>query len=184
MNETITSILTRRSVRKFKEEQISCRQLETLLECAVYAPSAMGLQPWHFTAILNGDTIDEMVEGARSVMRAAGGDMAARADDPSFHNFYHAPAVIVISGAPGAYSQVDCAMAAQNIALAAQSMGLATCIIGSCNIFLHEPQAAEYLEKIGVPQGYTPVISLAIGYADEQPGERAPRRDGLCNVVE
>jgi nitroreductase len=46
MNDVIRTILTRRSVRDFKDRQIKEKDLETILECASYAPSAMSAQNW------------------------------------------------------------------------------------------------------------------------------------------
>ena len=52
-NAVIENILTRRSVRAFQEKPIAREAIETLLQCATHAPSAMNRQTWHFSAVLN-----------------------------------------------------------------------------------------------------------------------------------
>ena len=62
MNEILKTIKSRRSVRAYTEQQISQEDLSTILEAATYAPSGMGLQTWHFTAIQNGAVLEELNE--------------------------------------------------------------------------------------------------------------------------
>ena len=61
MNEVIQNILTRRSVRVFKEEQISDSNLNIILEGAKFAPSGLSSQSWHFTAVQNKEKIENLV---------------------------------------------------------------------------------------------------------------------------
>lgn len=53
MNETIQTLLTRRSVRKYQNIQIKENDLNLILKAGCYAPTGMGDQPWHFVAIQN-----------------------------------------------------------------------------------------------------------------------------------
>ena len=53
MNDVLQNILTRRSVTKFKEEQIKDEELELILKAGVYAPSGMNKQTWQFTVVQN-----------------------------------------------------------------------------------------------------------------------------------
>ena len=65
MNETLTSIKNRRSIRKFKPEQIGEKELEAIMEAAIYAPSAMNQQKWHFTVIQNPEILAKLVKTTR-----------------------------------------------------------------------------------------------------------------------
>ena len=61
-------------------------------------------------------------------------------DDPNFHIFYHAPVMILISAnAEGPWIVEDCALAAENLMLAAHAIGLGTCWIGFAQGFLNTP---------------------------------------------
>lgn len=57
MNETIQTILTRRSIRSFKEQPIAKEDLDLMIQAALHAPSGMGLQTWQFTVITNPEKI-------------------------------------------------------------------------------------------------------------------------------
>jgi len=67
-NETIQSILTRRSIKIYKEDQVPEEELLTILEAAKFAPSGMGLQEWHFTAVQNIDELRALNEAAKQVL--------------------------------------------------------------------------------------------------------------------
>ena len=71
MNETIKSILSRRSIRAFSNQEIDREIVQTLLDCALAAPSGMNQQTWQFTAIVNQEKI---LKFARTVGKALGRD--------------------------------------------------------------------------------------------------------------
>ncbi len=60
MNQVLETIKNRRSVRKFKKEQLKDSEIEAILEAAIYAPTALNEQPWHFTVIQNKELLDEI----------------------------------------------------------------------------------------------------------------------------
>lgn len=60
--ETFQAIINRRSIRKYKSEKIEEEKIQSLLRAAMYAPSAMNLQPWHFIVINSLDVINETVK--------------------------------------------------------------------------------------------------------------------------
>ncbi len=66
MNETIENLKTRRSIRKFKDEQITDDELKTILEAGTYAPTGRGLQSPKIVVIQNPDTIREFSDWNRS----------------------------------------------------------------------------------------------------------------------
>ena len=59
-NETVDNILTRRTIREYTPEQITDEQLETLLECAMWAPSGRNGQPCHVRVVQSKEMLDEM----------------------------------------------------------------------------------------------------------------------------
>ncbi|WP_347460467.1 nitroreductase family protein [Clostridium sp. DMHC 10] len=67
MNEIIKAILSRRSIRKFKSEQISDDELNSILEAGKFAPSAMNQQSWHFTVIQNKEIIAKVNELCKKI---------------------------------------------------------------------------------------------------------------------
>ena len=66
MNKTIEDLKTRRSIRKFKNEQISDEDLKTILEAGTYAPTGRGLQSPKIVVVQNPETIKEFSAWNRS----------------------------------------------------------------------------------------------------------------------
>ena len=179
MNETIQTILSRRSVRSYEKRPVESEKITTIMECAQYAPSARNLQPWHFTVITNRALLDKISAANKKVMLASPDEMPRKmAADPNFDSFRGAPMAVIASGRSDAeYAMADCANAIENMALAACSLGLGSCYLGSFKICLESPAGAELLNELQIPDGYKPILALAIGYSSESLGERAARRE-------
>ena len=101
MNEILKTIKSRRSVRAYTEQQISQEDLTAILEAATYAPSGMGLQTWHFTAIQNDAVLEELNEKIKGAF--------AKSDEPRLQErghsrtyccYYHAPTLVIVSNEP------------------------------------------------------------------------------------
>ena len=126
----LQNILTRRSVRKYQQKPIPHDVLEKILEAGFWAPSASNRQTWHFTVMTNKDTIDKWNEAGKQWMAHCGRESQQRIGrDPERHVFFHAPCVLLVSYKkdPSWHSnwgEVDTALAAENIMLAAHAMGL------------------------------------------------------------
>ena len=88
-------------------------------------------------------------------------------NDPKFHIFYHAPVSVVIAAAePTDWAVEDCALAAENLMLAAYARGLGTCWVGFAQHWLATPDGKAAL---GVPPTYAPIAPIAIGHPRRQP---------------
>lgn len=186
MNETIQTILNRRSTRAFKPDMPSNEALEQILTCGLYAPSAMNTQNWHFSVVKNAEWIARANRAVREVLpEPAKERMTARNHgNPDFSLFYFAPVVIFVSAVAGdGGSAVNCALATQNICLAAESLGLGTCIIGMAAMLTDLPVGPAYLKEIKIPEGYRPLHAISLGYKDmEMP---APARvPGKVEIIE
>lgn len=181
MNETITSILGRRSIRKYKDTPVSMADLEQIVQCGQYAATGMGRQPWHFTIVTSREFMDMITETNRAAMEnfpiESVRDMAKA---PDFDSWRGAPCAIVVCG--DADGMGDCAGAAQNMAVAAYSLGLGSCILGSFKICMETGERPDLVAKFGAPEGYVPYFALAVGYADEAP-VAAPRKEGSVSYI-
>ena len=96
MNETIQTLLTRRSIRKYKPEQFPDDVMRQIIEAGLYAPSAMGCQPCHLVVVRGHDKITKV---DREVKAAT-----ARMSDNPYKEFvggssytinYHAPTFVM-----------------------------------------------------------------------------------------
>jgi len=164
----------RRSIREFTAQQVNRDTLQSLVDAAIQAPSAMNEQPWRFTIVTDRARLDRIAHSAKSFMRmiiAADPDSApasALLHNEDFKIFYNAPALIVISApAQKHWTTENCALAAQNLMLAAHAEGLGSCWIGFAQSWLGTPEGKRALE---LPEEFTPVAPIIVGY----PKSRVP----------
>jgi len=173
------AILARRSVRAYGPQALERATIQTLLEAVVRAPTAMHEEPWAFAVVQDKQVLEKLsdrakpifVEEARRRQAQSGGHSFEIFSRPDFNIFYDAGTLIVICAKPlGPFVSADCWLGAENLMLAACSMGLGTCVIGSALTALNIPEvktqlgiAAEFSAVapiiVGVPQGATAATS-------------------------
>ncbi len=185
LNDVLTLIRNRRSVRNFKKERINDEELKAVLDAGLYAPSARNEQPWHFTVLQNRTILDGMAAIAREAFKNTEIEfIQALLKDEKFDFFYHASTVIIISGDKNAMSpHASCAAAAENILLAAESIGLGACWMNMPVRMINSESGSHYKKELGIPDDFIPLYSIAIGYKEGVPGEAAPRRKNSINYV-
>lgn len=185
MNETIRTILSRRSVRSYLSEQIKADELDLVLKAGLYAPSAHNQQPWHFTVIQDKAAIDNLNQASKEAMMEFNDEhLAELAQDESFHLFYHSPTVIVVSGEKTAIaSRVDCAAATQNMLVAAESLNIGTCWIGLVYPLFVSERAGEFAKLFEIPENYELYYAVALGYKTSENEPAPPRRENTVNYI-
>ena len=186
MNEIIENLLTRRSTRAYKEEQIKDSDLELILEAAKFAPSGMNSQTWHFTVVQNKEKLQELNKVVKEALaNSAEENFRKIGNNPNFHFFYNAPTFIIVSNAKNSpIAGPDSAVALQNIFLAANSLNISSCwihmLVSVCNV----PEVRSLLTELGVPENNDIYGSAAIGYSAADNAPKAPeRKAGTVNIV-
>ncbi|MGB9683590.1 MAG: nitroreductase family protein [Candidatus Bathyarchaeales archaeon] len=184
MNETIEVIKRRRSIRRFKPEQIRDSDLQEILECALLAPNARNQQKWHFTVIQNEEVLNKMASIMKENMLNSGSfARSAKNSIPEFNPFGNAPTVVLITADKTTrFAEIDCALAAENILIAAESLGLGSYIMTSTEFLFTTEKGKELKKELGVPEGYEHVCVIALGYKDENPPAK-PRRKDVINYI-
>jgi nitroreductase len=185
MNEALEVIKSRRSIRQYKDEQISDAELQEILDAALLAPNAMNMQAWHFTVIQDGDMLERMVGIIKENLLNSGIEfLAQRANTPGYNTFYRAPTVIMISGSDNApFIKIDCGAAAQNITLVAESLGIGSCLMTSPAFLFASPEGEALKEELGIPEGYGYVCTVAIGYEGGEHPSTPPRKKDVISYV-
>jgi nitroreductase len=185
VNEVVKAILERRSVRDFTIESVTEEDLQILLECARYAPSANNTQNWHFTAIrdpeiigkVNGWIAEEIREsgnpGLQGILERTGGKV-----------FRNAPCVILVSTEKqDRFGIINASAATQNILLAAQSLGLGSCWIGTVGILGTSARADQYASQLRIPEGYAPFFGVTLGHKAPAHVEPPARKEGVVTIA-
>lgn len=187
MNPILQNILTRRSVRAFKKEQIPKEDLDTILLAGSYAPNGMGLQNWKFTAIQNPAIMEKVNETLRQTLLSIPivaethpyiVSLIEKANDKNANFLYYAPTYIIVSNLKdNGNSMPDCALAIGNMMLAAHSLGIGSCWLNQLPGLTHLPQVRELLTELDIPQDHIVYGSVVMGYSLNPPNPAAPRKD-------
>jgi nitroreductase len=186
MNEAMNTILNRRSIRVYKREQILDEELELILTAGKYAPSGMNWQSWHFTVIQNPELINKLNEYLKAFLLKSGNkEMIEQVKSKSFNIFYFAPTVIIVSGNKNAMTpQTDCALAFENMFLAAESIGIGSCWIHPVSIALTSTVEGRVLTKeLKIPEGYIIHGAAVFGYKTELNPPALPRRKDTVTII-
>lgn len=152
-DKMLTLARQRYSVRNFTSQPVPDELLQYILEVARLAPSAVNLQPWSFLVVRNRKLLDELASKvytrewfatAQCCIVICGNHIAAwhRKSDGKDH------------------CDIDIAIAAEHIALAAAEKGLGTCWV--CNF-----DAEACTEVLQLPDGIEPIVLLPVGYPVE-----------------
>jgi len=160
MNEVITAISERYSCRDFKTEPLDTADIETLVEAALAAPSAMNLQPWHIIAVTDKALIEEMDATVLEFVKKDA-EWYKRMMDRGGKIFYNAPCIIFIAKDESEAAPLDCGIVSQNIALAAHSLGLGSVICGMARYALDENK--DFIKRLQFPDGYSFGMSVCVG---------------------
>lgn len=173
------AIYSRRATREFTAEPVEEKTLRELIDAAIQAPSAVNQQPWSFCVVRDKALLGNLSREAKAHMvRSTPLGLLSHhfnqiLNDPSFDIFYHAPVLIVIcSVADIPWAVEDCALAAENLMLAARGAGLGTCWIGFAQGFLGTPEGKAALK---LPAAYKPVAPIIVGHPKSAPAP-VPRK--------
>ena len=171
MKETMNTILTRRSTRKFLNRPIPEEELQQIIQAALHAPSGMGRQTWQFTAVKNRGKIQELAAVIRKVLDRDGYDM-------------YQPEVIIIpsNDRESPFGREDDACAMENMFLAAHSMGIGSVWINQLQGICDEPSVRQVLTSLGIPENHVVYGLAALVYADDVKAEK--ERIGKVVIVE
>jgi nitroreductase len=167
------AISGRRTVRSYARAAVDQPLIARLIDAAIQAPSAMNQQPWSFTVVRDQSMLDRISARAKvhvleELTAGAKNDLLrARLAAPDFHIFHHAPVLILISATEqGSWVVEDCAMAAENLMLAAFAAGLGSCWVGFAQGYL---QTTEGKAILGLPDTWVPAAPIVVGHPDVLP---------------
>ena len=150
---TLKAILTRRSIRQYKKQKVTKNKINDIIKAAMYAPSAMNYQPWHFIVIDKREAINQLYKF-----------------NPHADMLLTAPSAIIICGDLKVemnidYLVQDCSAATQNALLAIHELGLGGVWISS---YPNKDTVEGIRMYYGLPENIVPVSIIALGYAKEE----------------
>jgi len=172
MNETIKTLLNRRSIRKYKSEQITDEELNVVLEAGKFAPSGANKQSALFIVVQNKEMIKKITK-----MNA---DVIGSNIDP----YYGAPTIILVLADKSKATPIeDASIAIGNMFNAAYSIGLGSCWVHRTKQMFESEEGTALLKEWGVEGDYVGVGSCILGYSDCDLPNAGPRKEKFVVMV-
>ena len=165
MNHTLQTLQERRSVRRYRPEQIRPEELDAILTAGTWAPSAMGRQPSVMVVVQDKETIAYLSKLNAEIQ-----------GNPGTDPFYGAPTVVIVLS-EGANFLQDGSLVMGNLMNAAWSLGVASCWINRALELFDRPEGKALLRKWGLPETLRGVGNCILGYAQGDIPAPKPRKD-------
>ena len=149
-NPVLNNIMARRSIRKYLDKPVEHEKLEKVALAGINAPSAMNLQNWAVRIIEDQKLMADVKEMTRN-----------------------APNLICVCVPADGRFDLDAGLLGENMMLAAQSLGLGTCIqTGPIRFLTTNEKAQAFRDSLDIPADYKLLYVISIGYPDEQPAAK------------
>ena len=172
MNEVMNNILTRRSIRKFKDEPVPRELTEQVVQAGVWAPSGKNEQTWRFFVMSDANRLSGLFTAIGKAM-----------GNPAY-TFYGAKTMIMVTCDREAGNGIaDGAAAMENMMLAAHSLGLGSCWINQLKFCGDDPDVRKLLDSYGVPTNHQVIGMVALGYPDGE-AKPKPRKENLVTWLD
>ncbi len=172
MAETLETIKTRRSIRKYKDKEIPEEVLSKIIEAGTYAPSGMGRQSTIILAVTNKEVRDQLSKINASIMGST--------NDP----FYGAPVVLVVLADKSIPTHVyDGSLVMENLMLAAHDLGVGSCWIHRAKETFETEEGKELLQSLGIEGEYEGIGNCILGYPDGELPVAKQRKDNFVYYV-
>ena len=156
-------LMTRRSVRAYKPEQITEEELDAVTKAGTYAPTGMGMQSPVIIAVQNPQAVQKLVQLNAKVMNS------------DSNPYYGAPTILLVLASSERGNRVeDGSCVLENMMLAACAMGLGSCWINQPFYLQEDEEMKAFLADIGAQPEEFACCSLALGLPEGPlfPGRR------------
>ena len=173
MNETIQTMLTRRSVKAYKPDPVPKEMIEQIIAAGLQAPSGLNKQAPIILAVTNKQVRDELSK------INAGNDPFFRKDP-----FYNTPCVLVVLADKSAFTYLyDGSLVMENMLLAAHSLGLGACWIHRAKETFETEQGKALLRSLGIEGEYEGIGNCIVGYPEVIPQDK-PRKENRVYYID
>ena len=169
-NPVLENILTRTSVRHYTPEPLTEAEIETLLKAGMAAPSARNIQPWSFVVVTDAPTRASLVtKGVNQMYAEAPCLIVICGETMTTLKPHDAPADAPEEERPNGNWAIDCSAAAENILLAAHSLGLGA-VWTAC--WPYEDRYIPVKKILGIPEKVMPLVIIPVGHPAESPAPK------------
>lgn len=176
-NKVIETIQNRRSIRRYKQKQITDEELDKIIEAGCYAPSGGNNQSSHFVVIQSLETLNELKalvveefskmeikEDTYKSLKAS----ILQSKKGNYDFTYHAPTLILISNLRGyGNAMADCSVALENMMLAATSLKIGSCWVNQLKWLADNYAVKNYIKKFDINEDEIICGGIVLGYSDQ-----------------
>lgn len=174
MNETINTLKSRRSCRKFKNEMIKDEDLKQIIEAGTYAPTGHGSQSPIIIAVTKKELRYKIAEENRKIGGWPEG----------FDPFYGAPVILIVLADKSKPTYIyDGSLVLGNMLNAAESLGIDSIWIHRAKEEFESDFGKEILKSLNIEGDYEGIGHCAIGYRDAEKLKAAPRKDNYVYYI-
>lgn len=191
MNDIIRMMKARRTIRRYRPEQIADEELKAILDAGLHAPNAGGGQSAIIVACQNAALNEELGRLSRSLeanigpnARPVSAEQPSIRDNPRLQGFYNAPTVLTLFAKKGIYNLTgDCFVAAENMVLAAQSLGIGSCIVGRASSLFATARGQEVQAAWDIGEEYEARLHVTLGYPEGNMPKYKARKEGRIKII-
>ena len=171
----IDNMMSRRSIRNYKQQAVPREVLNRIMECGINAPNGQNKQSWEVRVVESPELQNEI----KALMATVGGERAAGC-------FYNAPVWVFIARDKGYdFSAYDCGLLAENMMLSANALGVGSVCLGSPVRYILMAEGNErVLSKLGFSEGYELSLCISMGYPEGEMPEAKPRDMGKVKYID
>lgn len=185
--DALEAILSRRSTRSYKPDAVENEKLQKIIDAGRHAPSGGNNQTCHFLVVQNSDVLKKLAtlaEAAFSKMEVTpetysslkSSILQSKKGGYIFH--YKAPVLIIVANQKDyGNNMADCAVAVENMMIAANALDLGSCWINQIYWLTEDAEILKYLRELGLKENERVYASMVVGYAKSEDGK--PNRKPL-----
>ena len=178
--DTLETIISRRSTRSYKPDAVEPDKLQRIIDAGRHAPSGGNNQTCHFLIVQNPEVLQKLAtitENAFAKMEVTpetysslkSSILQSKKGGYIFH--YKAPVLIIVANQKDyGNNMADCAVAVENMFIAANSLDLGSCWINQIHWLTENPEMLSYLRELGLKENERVYASLVVGYAKSESG--------------
>ena len=174
MNETIKTLIERRSCKKYLSTPVKQELIDEVIKAGTYAPTGTNRQPVKIIAITDTHVRDELRKMNAQIMGV----------NENVDPFYGAPVVLLVVADPTVNTYLyDGSLVMGNLMLAAHSLGLGSCWIHRAKEEMQTEYGKNLLKSLGIEGEWEGIGHCVLGYADGELPAAKPRKEGWVHYV-
>lgn len=180
-NLVLEALKNRRSIRKYRPEQITDEELTAVLEAGTYAPTGHNKQDLWIVAVQNKEIMQQLIRMNAAIMGEGVGHVGTNPNP-----YYDAPTIVLVFGSPISENPntiQNGSLILGNMMNAAYAIGLGSCWINREIEMFKTQEGKELIKKFGLPENVMGIGAISLGYPVKNPSKALPRKENYYRII-